>query len=105
MTELRFADYGQLKELDCTDEEMIIYDILRSVTGADDLECVRRTDKYVSASIGDTDVARFKFTARAKWILFPYESNEKIKIATPEDVRDCSEEARKAVATARQING
>lgn len=105
MTELRFADYGQLKELNCTDEEMIIYDILRSVTGADDLECVRRTDKYVSAAIGETDVARFKFTPRARWILFPYESNEKIKIATPEDVRGHSEEARKAVATARQING
>ena len=59
MTELRFADYGQMKELNCTDEEMIIYDILRSVTGADDLECVRRTDKYVSAAIGETDVARF----------------------------------------------
>ena len=88
MTELRFADYGQLKELNCTDEEMIIYDILRSVTGADDLECVRRTDKYVSAAIGETDLARFKFTSRAKWILFPIveRPKEKHKIESPVDV-------------------
>ena len=104
MTELRFADYGQLKELNCTDEEMIIYDILRSVTGADDLECVRRTDKHVSAAIGETDVARFKFT-RARWILFPYESNQKIKLSTPGDIESYSGEAIKAVQTARQING
>ena len=105
MEEIKFANYGQLKEMNCTTDELEIFVQLRDVTGAEDLELVKRTDKYVSASIGDTDVARFKFTARAKWILFPYESNEKIKIATPEDVRDCSEEARKAVATARQING
>lgn len=105
MTELRFADYGQLKELDCTGEEMIIYDILRSVTGADDLECVRRTDKYVSAAIGETDVARFKFTPRARWILFPYEPNSKIKLASPTDAESLAEEAKKAVQTARQING
>ena len=104
MTELRFADYGQLKELDCTDEEMIIYDILRSVTGADDLECVRRTDKYVSAAIGETDVARFKFTARAKWIRFPY-VGDKMKLASPADVESLADEAIKAVQTARQING
>ena len=105
MTELRFADYGRLKELDCTDEEMIIYDILCSVTGADDLECVRRTDKYVSAAIGETDVARFKFTARARWILFPYQSNSKIKLASPADVESLADEAIKAVQTVRQING
>ena len=105
MTELRFADYGQLKELNCTDEEMIIYDILRSVTGADDLECVRRTDKYVSAAIGETDVARFKFTPRARWILFPYQSNSKIKLGAPGDIESLADEAIKAVQTARQING
>ena len=104
MTELRFADYGQLKEPNCTDEEIIIYEILCSVTGADDLECVRRTDKYVSAAIGETDVARFKFTPRAKWIWFPY-VGDKIKLASPTDVERYAEDAIKAVQTARQING
>lgn len=105
MAELKFTNYGQLRELNCTEDELVMYDILRSVTGADDLEFMRRSDSYVTAAIGDTDVARFKFTARAKWILFPYESNEKIRIGTPEDVREHSEEARNAVETARKING
>ena len=103
MIELQFADYGQLRELECTEDELIIYDLLRSVTGAEDLEFVRRSDSYVTAAIGDVDVARVKFTPRAKWIMFPYESNKKIKIASPEDVKGCEVEARKAVEMARNI--
>lgn len=105
MKELQFANYGQMKDLNCTEDELVMYDLLRSLTGASDLEFVRRSDSYVTAAIGDTDVARFKFTPRAKWIMFPYQTNTKYKIASPEDVNEYAQEAVDAVETARKING
>ncbi len=105
MTELKFADYGQLKEIGCTEEELMIFDLLRDMTGANDLELVRRTDKYITAAIGETDVARFKFTSRAKWILFPCVRDDKIKIKDVADVSDQADDACRAVELARQLNG
>lgn len=32
---------------------------------------VRKSDSYVMAAVGEWDLARFKCTERAKWIMFP----------------------------------
>lgn len=74
--EIKFSNYGQERPVDCTDEEAQIFEALREyVHGAgidpELLRFVRKSDNYVSAVLNDWDLARFKYTARAKWIAFP----------------------------------
>ena len=89
---ITFANYGQERERIATEGELEIFEALRSVTGRDDLELVRKSDNYVSAVIGDWDLARFKYTPRAKWIQFPTEAKPpKHKLDSPADVADLSD--------------
>lgn len=68
---IQFSNYGQERERIATESEIEIFDLIRSMTNRDDLELVRKSDNYVSAVLGDWDLARFKYTPRAKWIVFP----------------------------------
>ena len=68
--EIKFANYGQEREVNATDEELKMFDVLKETTGLD-LRLTRKSDSYVTAMYGDWDLARFKFTPRAKWIAFP----------------------------------
>ncbi len=86
---LRFAHYGDEREVNATDEEDQIFDVIRSmVTDPEQLELVRKSDSYVTAVIGEWDLARFKYTDRAKWIIFPNveAKAQKHYIEDPEDV-------------------
>lgn len=87
MSEIKFANYGQVRDVDATPEELQIFALVRNAVDAP-VELVRRSDSYVTVAVGDWDLARFKFTSRAKWILFPIleRPNEKHKITEPEDV-------------------
>ena len=100
--EFKIQNYGQNRELNCTDQEQQIYDQIVSVLSAAGLDTsclvfVRKSDDYVSCCMrssreyGDMDIARFKFTDRAKWIKTGERFN-KYKIATPADVQELSEE-------------
>ena len=93
---MEFANYGQTRDVNCTEAEAEIFHIIRS--RCDDvnldsrvLKLVRKSDSYVSAvmeSSGDyglLDVARFKYTDRAKWIKFA-PGFEKIPLHYIEDV-------------------
>lgn len=100
-----FADYGSDRELNATAEEVKIHHIICQLTKAEDLDFVRRSNNYVSVAIGQTDVARFKFTERAKWIQLPYVLGDKVKITEPGDIRELKDDLIKAVETARNING
>ena len=68
---VQFANYGQERERIATEAELEIFDILCTLSGDEDLRLVRKSDNYVSAVLGDWDLARFKYTNRAKWINFP----------------------------------
>lgn len=68
--DISFANYGQERDINATDEELKIFEALKEATGRD-LSLVRRSDSYVTAALGDWDFARFKFTQRAKWVSFP----------------------------------
>lgn len=88
----QLANYGQKRDVRATDEELEIFGIIHSITGREDLELVRRSDNYVTAAIGDWDVARFKFTPRAKWIRFTHEvKSPKHPIEAPADVEEMSD--------------
>lgn len=90
---INFSNYGQERERIATESEIEIFEILRSLTGADELQLVRKSDNYVSAVIGDWDLARFKYTQRAKWISFPLvpPGSKKYRFEQVEDVRNMSE--------------
>lgn len=55
---------------------------------AGQLRLVRKSDSYVTAAVGEWDLARFKYTARAKWIMFPTveAKSQKHYIEDPEEV-------------------
>lgn len=98
---VKIANYGQERNLDCTEEEREIYDIIRSVCDdnnfeSDNLRLTRKSDSYVSVVMdskecGPMDVARIKYTPRAKWIkLCP--GFEKRPLSSPEDVASMQED-------------
>lgn len=85
---IQFSNYGQERERIATESEIEIFDLIRSITNRDSLELVRKSDNYVSAVLGDWDLARFKYTPRAKWISFPTleAGAPKHRITEPNDV-------------------
>lgn len=84
--EIKFADYGQMRDVNATEEEIRIFELIRETTERE-LDLVRRSDSYVTAVLGDWDLARFKFTQRAKWVSFPAveAGAPKHKITAPDD--------------------
>lgn len=85
--EIKFSDYGQMRDVNATDEETRIFELLKEATGRD-IDLVRRSDSYVTAVLGEWDFARFKYTQRAKWVSFPAAEAgaPKHKITRPDDV-------------------
>lgn len=89
---IEFGHYGETRDVDATDEENQIYDNLLDVLKengceTDLIQLVRRSSNYISAAIDEMDVARFKSTKRAKWILFPSTGYDKVKLESPDDVK------------------
>ena len=84
--DIRFANYGQERDVNATDEEMKIFEALKEATGRD-LHLIRKSDSYVTATLGEWDLARFKYTQRAKWVSFPAAEvgPPKHKITVPEE--------------------
>lgn len=89
-----FAHYGEERDVDATDEEVQMFSILCQMFEAcgydpSQLSLVRKSDSYVSACVGDWDLARMKYTNRAKWITFPYAEEKAVKhyIDAPDDIR------------------
>ena len=84
--DIKFANYGQEREINATNEELKIFEALKEATGRD-LRLTRKSDSYVTAALGEWDLARFKFTQRAKWVSFPVVEvgPPKHKITLPED--------------------
>lgn len=91
--DINFAHYGEERERIATEDELEIFEILQELTGSPDLRLVRKSDNYVSAVVGEWDLARFKYSPRAKWIMFPImeRGNTKNRIEKAEDVRGYSD--------------
>lgn len=105
----RFAHYGDQRELNATDGELELYETICEILedegcDADQLELVRKSDSYLSIVLGETDVARIKFTDRVKWILLPYVKDEKIRISGTGNVNNYAAEVVEAYRTAESIN-
>lgn len=100
MSELfKIANYGQERERIATESELEIFEVIKTVTGRDDLQLVRKSDDYVTALLGDWDLARFKYTPRAKWIVLPVieAGSKKHRFESPGDVAEYAEQLKASV--------
>lgn len=94
-----FANYGQERERIATETELEIFEIIKSVTERDDLQLVRKSPDYVTALLGDWDLARFKYTTRAKWIVLPVieAGSKKHRFDSPGDVAAFADQLKASV--------
>lgn len=104
MSEFTIAHYGEPRGFVPTEEEQMMFDIIGNLTNAKKLNFVKKSSNYLSAVIGPMDVARFKFTKRAKWIQLPYVWDEKVYIEKPEDIYRFKEDLLKSVEIAQNCN-
>lgn len=94
--EVKISNYGQLRDVNATDGEKEIFNVIMEILADEGIDTskfglVRKSDNYVTVALlledpGQLDLARIKFTPRAKWIWTSYDG--KVKIHDPEDVRD-----------------
>lgn len=90
--EFDFAHYGEERERIATEGELAIYNKLIEMSGRD-LKLIRRSDDYVTAVLGEWDIARFKYSPRAKWVMFPcVPKAPKNYISSPEEVENYADE-------------
>lgn len=96
---INFQNYGQERERIATESELEIFDVIRSIVGRDDLQLVRKSPDYVTATLGEWDLARFKYTPRAKWIVLPVVEAKAIKhrIEAPGDVAAFADPIRQSL--------
>lgn len=66
---LDFAHYGERRELNATEQEKVIAEFVKAL--APSSEVVRKSDAYLTVEFEESDVCRFKFTDKAKWLIFP----------------------------------
>lgn len=65
---LEFAHFGEEREINATDGEL---KIIQGLSVFPELEIVRKSDNYLTAVYHGCDIMRFKWTSRAKWLMFP----------------------------------
>lgn len=106
LSSFKFAHYGEERDLDCTEEELEIYDLLNELSDGEDLKLVRKSPNYVTVMLNDWDIARVKYTDRTKWIKFPLlqTDNEKYEISAPEDVRELQKPLLRSIKMIAEIN-
>ena len=100
---IKFAHYGEERPFNATDEEVQIYDIIRELFPDEKIIFVRKSDNYLTAVCHSMDIARFKFTKKAKWIQLPYVLDDKVKLTDPEDVRQIRSDLERAIAEAKKF--
>lgn len=103
---IKFSDYGQERERIATESEIAIFDVLQELAGQNNLRLIRKSNNYVSAIFHGWDLARFKYTPRAKWIQFPLidVGSTKRRINAPEDARAFRNEIDSSIAHIKEFS-
>ena len=96
---INFSNYGQERERIATEAELEIFDIICSLSGDAELDLVRKSDDYITVVLGEWDLARIKYTPRAKWVIFPLAEtrNKKLRIEEPGDVANFEDYIRSSL--------
>lgn len=98
---LSIGGVNDYPDVEPTDGEAQMFEYIKSVCPA--VEIQRKASGYVTAVYGETDVARFKFTERAKWVMFPYlEDKSKRRIENVEEMANFDDEIAKSFEFAVQ---
>lgn len=76
---------GRDRELNATDNEHKSYDIIKQIINdagldTDKISLVRKSDNYLSVVAFGSDLCRFRCGQKTQWFMFPFISNEKIKV-------------------------
>lgn len=99
---LSISGVNDYADIDANSEELKMFEYIKSVCPS--VQIARKTEAYLTACLGDTDVARFKFSPRAKWIVFPYlENKSKRYIEKIADLRVFDDDIIKSYAEAEKI--
>lgn len=103
--EFRFANYGQIRDRLATEGELEMFDVIASMVDDPALSLVRKCDDYVSAVIGDWDLARLKYTPRAKWIVLPLTEHgtKKLRIQSPGEIAQFEHLIAESVETIKKF--
>lgn len=107
--DLHFSNYGQARELNASEADLELYETICELLEDEDrdagaLELVRKSDDYLTIALGPTDVVRFKFTDRVKWITLPYNQVNKLRISGTRELNSIAGELVKAYDLANDIN-
>ena len=66
---LNFAHYGEERDLNATPEELKICELIAEMLPSQEgTRVVRKSDDYITLMFGEWDLARVKYTPRAKWV-------------------------------------
>ena len=76
---IEFQNYGQERDLVCTEEEREIFNRIVDEFPDAELRLTRLSDNYVSIKRGESDIVRLKYTNRAKWLMFPQYEIKQVK--------------------------
>lgn len=104
----RMAHYGEERDVMATDGELEIYNkLIEILPHRDEYRLVRVSDQYVTLKYGVYDIARFKWSEKAKWIVVPIDGTKKNYIESPDDVEQYLEPMLRQIANAEKygING
>ena len=106
MTDIKFANHGQERRINATDEEYEMFEVLKGMDDLDRLRMVRKSDNYVTAVYRGWDLARFKFTQRAKWISFPTAEVGSVKhrIQNPTDITEFKDLLTESLETIQKFS-
>lgn len=101
---INFGNYGQERDLICTEEERAMFDWISEHFPDDDLRLVRVSENYVTVKRGEWDIVRMKFTNRAKWLMFPtYEIKQiKHRIERTAEIEDFEAAIQESIETAKK---
>ena len=94
---IQFAHYGEERSIDATEEEQKIFEVILDMFPDEKIVMVRKSSNYVTAVCHGMDIARFKFTKKAKWIQLPYVLKDKVKLTEPDDVRQIRPDLERAI--------
>lgn len=103
MNGLKFANYGQERQINATPEELQIADWVLNEFPDEKLRLVRKSDSYVTVKRGEWDIVRLKYTERAKWLMFPIleAKQKKHYIDDPDEVEDFEASIKESIEIAK----
>ena len=104
MNGLKFANYGQERQIDATPEELQIADWVLNEFPDEKLRLVRASDSYITIKRGSWDIVRLKYTERAKWLMFPTLEAKQAKhyIDAPDEVEDFEASIKDSIEIAKK---